>query len=422
MLPVFFWYHQNVKSKVAIIRGSSLNSWEMQNYAPLAQEFDLLAIGSEEVKYDTAQVGFPIAKLKTLADMRSKLGPLKKLPLMGRLSDRFLHLDTLLSDVDIVHSAETFNVYSEQAADLKSRCRFKLVLTVWENIPFLWNGVGSDSGRVHRRKQKVIQATDHFIAITERAKAALLLEGVDEKKISVVPMGIDIERFTPQAKDTTVMQRFDLSEKDFVILSVGFLSWYKGMQDLIYAAGRLKQQGLVDKHHLKFVIVGDGPDKAEIYRLIDRVGVRDIFRTVEKVPYEDMVRTHNLADIFYLGSWPAKVWQEQFGMVLLEAMACGKPIVAAESGSIPEVVGPKKGPALPKGLTKQNSQDQPAAVLVPPADFYQLSRVLANLITNQTRRVEMGLAGRERVKENFTDRKIASQIGVLYNTLFDKVK
>jgi alpha-maltose-1-phosphate synthase len=384
------------KSKVVILRGSSLNSWELQNYSPISKYYDLLGVATKQAKYDTKLVDIPIQKLNALSDWKVKLGKIGKLPVVNRMGDRFVNLHPALKDAKIVHSAETFNVYSHQVAKSKSRYGYKLVLTVWENIPFLWDGVGVNSEKVHQRKREVIAATDRFLAVTERAKSALLIEGVPEEKISVVPMGIDLRRFVPLPKDRNILHKLNLSENDFIIVSVGFLSWYKGMQDLIFAARRLKQLGIVDRHSVRFVIVGDGPDKAEIYGLIKRLQLEDVFRTIEKVEYDEMVKFHNLADIFYLGSWPAKVWQEQFGMVLLESMACGKPIITTDSGSISEVING-------------------AGVLFPSADYHRLTNILQDMIRDKDRRLDLGIRALQRAQEHFNYEVAAERIREVYD-------
>ena len=72
---------------------------------------------------------------------------------------------------------------------------------------------------------------------------------------------------------------------------------------------------------------------------IRRLGIEDRVLLAGGVPHTDIHRLHSAADIFVLPSIPTHLWQEQFGIVLIESMACGVPVVAARSGSIPEVIG-----------------------------------------------------------------------------------
>lgn len=377
------------KPKVAIIRGSSLNSWEMQNYAPLTEDFDLCAVSTRRVSYDTAAIGFPVKKLWSPAD----LSPIKKFG-----SERYFGLEKALADTQIVHSVGIFQPFNEQLVKLKKELRFKLVATFWENIPYLWTGAGSNNQKIHRRKQQVIASVDKFIAITERARQTLLLEGAPDEKIIQQFMGIDIDRFHPQPRDATLLCDYELAESDKIILFVGRLTGNKGERELVFAAKRLEQLGLVDKYNLKFVVVGQGPYLSDLHNLLQRTKLTNVFRLIKQVPYQKMPAVHNLADIFYLGSVPVPVWQEQFGMVLIEAMASGKPVVAAQSGSISEVVGD-------------------AGVLFPPADFYALSEELKKLLKDPKRCNELGQQGRQRAEELFDSQKVAQNIGQIYKEL-----
>jgi glycosyltransferase involved in cell wall biosynthesis len=112
---------------------------------------------------------------------------------------------------------------------------------------------------------------------------------------------------------------------------------------------------------------------------------------------------HNLADVFVLPSQPALRWQEQFGYVLVESMACGKPVLSTESGSIAEVVGN-------------------AGVLVPPNDYLALSRALERLIGSSSLRQELGTKARSRAEEMFDVRRVALQFKNHYENLYRPTK
>lgn len=101
------------------------------------------------------------------------------------------------------------------------------------------------------------------------------------------------------------------------------------------------------------------------------------------------------ADIFVFPSVPVPDWQEQFGMALLEAMACGVACVTTYSGAIPEIAGD-------------------AAVLCSPGDFVGLRRALLGLIVEPGRRRDLGAAGLARVREHFTLAHLAHGLAGVY--------
>jgi glycosyltransferase involved in cell wall biosynthesis len=116
-----------------------------------------------------------------------------------------------------------------------------------------------------------------------------------------------------------------------------------------------------------------------------------------------MPRIHNLADIFVLASQPTPVWQEQFGYVLAESMACGKAVVATTSGSIPEIVGD-------------------AGLLVPPSDFQSLAEALGGLLADGARRRELGTRARLRATALFDRRAVSAHLRSHYEALLSHAR
>jgi len=114
-----------------------------------------------------------------------------------------------------------------------------------------------------------------------------------------------------------------------------------------------------------------------------------------------MVFTRNqiyLADVFVLPSVPDRRWQEQFGMVLIESMACGKPVISTLSGSIPEVVGDN-------------------AILVQSFDFLELYKALKKILSDEKLQYELGKKGREFVVKNYNAVDTARKIEKIYSSL-----
>jgi glycosyltransferase involved in cell wall biosynthesis len=142
---------------------------------------------------------------------------------------------------------------------------------------------------------------------------------------------------------------------------------------------------------IKLLIAGKGPEEAAIRKFIRRLDLERHARLIGPHSYQEMPRIHNLADVFVLASQPIPGWQEQFGYVLAESMACGKAVVATSSGSITEVVGD-------------------AGVIVPPSDFQSLAGALGRLLAGPDRRHELGARARMRATELFDLRTVSAQI------------
>jgi glycosyltransferase involved in cell wall biosynthesis len=290
-------------------------------------------------------------------------------------------LEGYLRQFDIVHTSDTWFAFSHQVSTVKSRFDIKMAVTQWENVPFALER----QGIIKHLKTHVRNTADIFIAVTEKAKKALILEGVKEERIRILPMGVNINKFKPMEKDEKLLKILGLSDEDFIILFVGRLIWRKGIYYLVEAFKMLVDDPKVNDR-IKMLIVGTGPEKQNLIDISEKLGIHRKVCIAGGFKYKEMPRIHGLADIFILPS--TKEMQEQFGMVLVEAMASGKPIVTTASGSIPEVVGN-------------------AAVMVEPNNSEDLYLALRKLILDDGLREDLSKVARKRAEEKFNAIKIS---------------
>lgn len=354
--------------KVALIRGKFLNAYEMQLFEKLDRRFEITAFGSLTPLHD--QFSFPVVKLPSPMDLPNFH---HKMQILNRLfidAHYLWGLEEKLRGFDIVHTAETYFHYTQQALHAKKKGYVKkVVATVWETIPFNNEGIW---GR-KRFKERALRQIDHFIAVTEKAKGALIREGAQANKISVLGPAIDIKRFTP-AKI--------LKKKQLTILFVGRLEEEKGIGEFIEAAIRCK------KHNIRFVMIGSGSKLKFVPSFIEQ----------RIVSYEKMPKEYQQADIFVAPSKPSPTWDEQYNMALLEAQASGLPIVTTRTGAIAENVGD-------------------AAVLVSPEDTNELAAAVKNFIENPKLRALYGKKARQRALSLHDSKKKARRMGEIYDNL-----
>jgi glycosyltransferase involved in cell wall biosynthesis len=317
-----------VRPRVVILRGHQANPWELRPWEELTDDYDVRYLRSGAGWFDDSLLRLPSEPARTLRERlpRGRAGDL----LVRLPGDRYIGLEPVLRGAAIVHSQELGYWYSAQAARLRSKLRFKLVLTVWETIPFLdsYRNV-----RTRRYRELVLRETDLFLAATERARDALLLEGADPGRIRVAPPGVDLERFGKAPAEPPT---------EHVVVSVGRLVWEKGHQDLLRALAALRR-GVVPlppgATGTRVLIVGSGDEGARLERYASELGIADRVDFRRFVPYDEMPEVLAGASCLVLASLPRVHWEEQFGMVLAEAMAARVPIVASSSGAIPEVTG-----------------------------------------------------------------------------------
>lgn len=320
--------------KIALIRGPSLNEWEVQNWLPLARKHDLLLVGSS-----TTIKAFKDGHLARPICLGEVLGPI---PFGVRLLNFLIGdprliwgLEGIIKGADIVCAAETRSRYSLQAVRARQKGKVKKVaVTVWENIPFL----GDNDFKVKQIKNEVKKGADIFLAVTGQAKDALMAEGVDARKIVVVPMGVDQNKFKiSDFRQKSPHIKFPISNdsREIKILSVGRLVPEKGFDDVIRAMEILESGDYRGK--FKLTIVGEGPEEEKLREMAGHGGLSGLV-SFKKASYRQMPKIYNQADIFVLASKPTPMWQEQYGMVLAEAASCGLAVVAARTGAIEEVL------------------------------------------------------------------------------------
>ena len=363
--------------KIAIVRGKYLNKYEMQYYEPLVRKHKLVGFGSLSPIHD--KFAFPVVKLPSPMDLPNFP---YKMPILNRLfvdAQYLLGLEGKLRGFDIAHSAETYMHFTQQCLNAKKRGDVKkVVVTVSENIPFANEGIW---GR-KKFKKRALEEVDHFIAISQRAKEALILEGCPDEKITVIGHHVDTKKFQIPNSKFQISSKLQVSSlKSLNILFVGRMEWSKGIYEVIFSAKKLLEDPELKDYSLNFTLVGEGSEKKKIMDLESAMGIKDkiIHKTVS---YDKIPQEYQKADIFLAPSLITRHWQEQFGMVLIEAMACGLPIVTTLSGAIEEVVGE-------------------AAVKVQPGDFFSLTRAIKNFILNPKARREYGKKARERAVKYF---------------------
>jgi glycosyltransferase involved in cell wall biosynthesis len=198
--------------------------------------------------------------------------------------------------------------------------------------------------------------------------------GVNPNKVRIVPNGVDVEKFNPM-DSKAVRQQFGLGNEPCVLF-VGSLIPRKGLPFLVEAAKKMVQENA----DTKFLIVGEGPLKYQLTVALESANLSGNFRFLGNLKEEALSAAYNCADVFVLPSI-----QEGQGIVLLEAQASGKPVVAFDVGGVNEAV--------------RNGE---TGLLVKRGSSSELADALLRLLSDKPLREKMGANGRGFVSENFT--------------------
>jgi glycosyltransferase involved in cell wall biosynthesis len=337
------------RPRVVILRGQLANPWELRPWELLRDRFDVSVLVPRRHNHTLGSLGLQTVEVPALSDLVPSSGAsavAAPLPF-----NRHVKLEAALTGAAIVHVAELHPWFSAQAAALRPRLGYRLVTTVWETLPFR----AALRYRLTRpNRERVLEATDLFLATTERARLTLELEGVSAERIRVAQPGIDLERFARPSGSR-------VQGEDPLVISPGRLVWEKGHQDVLRAIAALRA-GIVEgppaAARVRLLIVGSGPEERQLRAYTEDLGLTDVVDFQRAVPYDEMPKMYARATAMVLASLPTRSWEEQFGMVLVEAMAAGLPIVTTTCGAIPEVIAPE-------------------AVQVAPGDWVAIARALA---------------------------------------------
>lgn len=256
--------------------------------------------------------------------------------------------------------------------------------------------------------KKLCRIAYKFYAVLERlllAKAAAIVVTSENylqqsqplkafrKKCSVIPLGLNFERMTAVSEDEAqaIKKSWTGARPSFLVVSAGRFSHYKGFGYLIEAVSDLKDVTLV--------IAGEGEMRAELLRKVKSLGLEDKVILPGKLSDRQLHSLLAACDLFVL---PSIARTEAFGVVLLEAMYYGKPLITTEiAGSATSLVN-QKGKT---GLT------------VPVEDFVAISEAITVIKNHPELGERMGRSGRERLEQNFSISKIADNFYQLYSSL-----
>ena len=251
----------------------------------------------------------------------------------------------------------------------------------------------SPAGRLEIERD-LVQSADRIVATCTDEVFELLRLGGDRRRISVVPCGVDTSLFTPEVIGEPRSDRLKR------IVCVGRVVERKGVGNVITALGRLRAAGGPDTE----VVVAGGPDVADLATDHEVGRLRDLARDAgveDRVVFRGRVGRRELPSLLRSADVAVCVpWYEPFGIVPLEAMACGVPVVAsAVGGLIDTVVNGKTG------------------VHVPPRRPDVLAEVLGDLLPDTARLRALGAAGARRARARYSWDRVAAQTVSAYRDL-----
>lgn len=283
---------------------------------------------------------------------------------------------------DIVHlDEEPYNLATFLAMRAARKVHAKTLFFTWQNLlrryppPFGW------------MEAYVLRHTDYAIAGSAQAKAVLHAKKYTGRVRIIPQFGVDPNIFCPTTQPP-------YRHPVFRIGYVGRLVEEKGCDLLLDAVARL--EGDWELH-----LLGSGPEQINLEARAHQLHIASRVYFHIPLPSTKMPAFYQELDVLVLPSLTRPHWKEQFGRVLIEAMACQVPVIGSSCGEIPNVIGD-------------------AGLVFPEGDSSVLHEQLVLLRDHPATRLELGKRGRERVLERFTQARIAQETVAVYGEMLDQ--
>jgi glycosyltransferase involved in cell wall biosynthesis len=279
---------------------------------------------------------------------------------------------------DVVHiDEEPYNVATLHALWLARRVGAKALFFTWQNIarryppPFRWI------------ERWVLRRADYGIAGSQGTAEVWRAKGYTGPLAIIPQFGVDTDFFNPAGARAP--------SAPFTVGYAGRLVPEKGVDLLLEAAAELPGAWRVE-------VLGSGPEQARLEALAARLGVADRVRFTAWMPSDQMPDFYRRISALVIPSRTRPNWKEQFGRVIIEAMACGTPVIGADSGAIPEVIGQ-------------------AGLVFPEDDRASLRDAIEKLASRPALWARLSAEGRARVEANFTQRRVAAETVRVYREM-----
>ncbi len=237
-----------------------------------------------------------------------------------------------------------------------------------------------------------LRHANRIVANSEHTRDTLLSMGINPEHISVIYPGVDVAVFRPDLDVSGLRQSLGIALDDKLVFSVGRLSRRKGFDQVIRAVAQLRSENM----SVHYVLAGIGEDEDYLDGLIKEHNLQGVAHRLGKVAAADLPRWMNACDVFVMPNREINGDNEGFGMVFIEASACGKPVIAGVAGGT--------GAAVVDGVTGYRvDADRLEAVID------SITRVLKDPALAES----LGLAGYQRVGREFSWERVAEKTSLL---------
>ncbi|HYA54024.1 MAG TPA: glycosyltransferase family 4 protein, partial [Thermoplasmata archaeon] len=278
-----------------------------------------------------------------------------------------------VADLDILSPVDLGHPTSYQSI-LERRYGKKVLLYCADNIPYNW----PHDRPLREHYEAVLDGADHFLALSDGARRTLLAQGVRAERVSRLNVGVDTAFWAPAPTPS------ERAAGPLRLLFVGRLHWQKGLQTILEAIELATAP-------VELTVVGRGPEEERFRWLLEQRGRRGnpqlrerVHFVTERVSPEVLRKYRQESHVQLVPSIPTPSWREQMNFAMLEGLSCGVPVIASETGGLPEAV-----------------TDGEEGLLVPPDQPPAWAAAIDRLASDERSRRRMGDAGRARIVREY---------------------
>ena len=265
------------------------------------------------------------------------------------------------------------------------------VIRLITGIPHIVSIHGTDIHLIHSHRVaypliKIISLYSNYITTNSSYTYRLLMDIIHQRKSNtcIIPMGIFPDEY---------YSNLNIDKKEKTILFIGRLIAWKGVNHLIAAMNEV----ILRVHNVQLKIIGNGPARAELKQLTRMMKISSHVQFLDNIDRGQLLLHYKKADLFVLPSITVDGQTEGLGVVLLEGMASGVPVIGSNTGGIPDII-----------------DDGVNGLLVPPGDPEALASAIMKILNNHELAEKFAQEGLRTVKERFSWDKISDQFIEIY--------
>ncbi|MEK6984308.1 MAG: glycosyltransferase family 4 protein [Nanoarchaeota archaeon] len=314
---------------------------------------------------------------------------LAKLQLPGFLASQLKNAKTIIEKekIRLVH-AHWIIPQGLLGVFIKKKYNLPLIATIHGTDLFLLKNI------FFKKLQEIVVDNADIITVNSRTAEEELISRFPhiKNKVKLIPMGVDTSLFKPK----NIKNKFSKYKNDRIIMFAGRLNEQKGVEYLIKAMPNIRSK----IKNVRLLIIGEGHYRKYLEKIRNEQNLNDYVEFLGPKSHEETARYYNLADVFVLPSVTSRIGKEAFGLVLIEAMACGTCVVGSSSGGIKDII-----------------KDKVNGLIFEEKNFAELSKKISKLLMDDKLRERLSRNGLRFARKRYDWRIISNKFLKLYGQL-----